>query len=57
MMWRAALRAVKRAGGGGDGDIVSLVVAGAGIVTLVYATDPQGNIIELQNWSREMGVE
>lgn len=53
----AGLDAVKKAGGGAVGDIVSLVVAGAGTVTLVYATDPEGNIIELQSWSKERNPE
>jgi len=48
----AALDAVKAAGGGAIGEIASLQIAGAGIVTLVYATDPEGNIIELQKWSQ-----
>lgn len=53
----AGLGAVKKAGGGAIGEIVSLVVAGARTVTLVYATDPEDNIIEFQSWSREMRTE
>jgi predicted enzyme related to lactoylglutathione lyase len=48
-----ALEAVEAAGGGAIGEIVSLPVPGAGTVTIVYATDPEGNIVELQTWSRE----
>ncbi|MDY0041683.1 MAG: VOC family protein, partial [Desulforhabdus sp.] len=48
----AALDAVKAAGGGAIGEIASLEIPGAGIVTIVYATDPEGNIIELQTWSK-----
>jgi len=48
----AALDAVKAAGGGAVGEIASLEIPGAGIVTIVYATDPEGNIIELQTWSK-----
>jgi predicted enzyme related to lactoylglutathione lyase len=44
------LRAVLAAGGGTVGEMVSVEVAGAGAITFVYATDPEGNIIELQHW-------
>jgi len=48
----AAARAEVLAAGGSDyGAIVSLPVPGAGVVTFVYVTDPEGNIIELQSWS------
>lgn len=43
--------AVLAAGGSAVGDEVSLKIPGAGTVTFVYVTDPEGNIIELQNWS------
>jgi predicted enzyme related to lactoylglutathione lyase len=43
--------AVIAAGGSTVGEAVSLKIPGAGTVTFVYATDPEGNIIELQNWS------
>lgn len=46
----AALSAVQRAGGGMLGELVKVQVAGAGTITLVYATDPEGNILELQRW-------
>ena len=48
----AARDAVLAAGGGTIGEIVSVDVPGAGMVTFVYLTDPEGNIIELQHWSR-----
>ena len=47
----SALDAVLAAGGGALGNVVSLDVPGAGQVKFVYATDPEGNIIELQQWS------
>lgn len=47
----AARDAVIEAGGGTVGKLVSLEVPGAGRVTFVYVTDPEGNIIELQRWS------
>ncbi len=30
--------------------IVSHEVPGAGLLTFTYATDPEGNILELQRW-------
>jgi predicted enzyme related to lactoylglutathione lyase len=47
----AACQAVLAAGGGMLGEIVSVEVAGAGWITFAYATDPEGNLIELQRWS------
>lgn len=49
----ASLNAVRLAGGGAIGNVVSLAIPGVGTVTIVYATDPEGNIIELQTWSKE----
>jgi predicted enzyme related to lactoylglutathione lyase len=47
----AAKEAVLAAGGGTVGQVVSLEVPGAGTVTFVYLTDPEGNVLELQRWS------
>lgn len=44
----AARDAVIAAGGGTVGDTVSVDIRGVGEITFVYATDPEGNIIELQ---------
>jgi hypothetical protein len=41
---------VMAAGGGSVGDLVALEIPGAGTVTLIYVTDHEGNIIELQKW-------
>ena len=43
--------AVLKEGGRLIGDIVTVKVEGAGNVTFLYLTDPEGNIIELQKWS------
>jgi catechol 2,3-dioxygenase-like lactoylglutathione lyase family enzyme len=51
----SARQAVLAAGGGQYGDLVSVPVQGAGTVTFVYVTDPEGNIIELQRWDRSEG--
>jgi predicted enzyme related to lactoylglutathione lyase len=48
----SALDVVKAAGGGAVGQIVALPIPGAGTVTIVYATDPEGNVIELLKWSK-----
>jgi predicted enzyme related to lactoylglutathione lyase len=48
----SALDAVKTAGGGAVGQIASLPIPGVGTLTVVYATDPEGNIIELLKWSK-----
>lgn len=37
-------------GGREVGKVVTLDIPGAGRLTLVYMTDPEGNIIELQHW-------
>ena len=47
-----AQNAVIEAGGGGVGKRVSVDIPGAGSITLIYATDPEGNIVELQKWSK-----
>jgi predicted enzyme related to lactoylglutathione lyase len=49
---QAAVATVQAAGGGIVGDVVSVQVAGAGALTFAYATDPEGNVIELQHWAR-----
>lgn len=41
---------VLRHGGVGVGEPASHEVAGVGLLTFVYMKDPEGNIIELQNW-------
>ena len=46
----AALAAVIGAGGSALGDVATSTVRGAGVLRVVYARDPEGNIIELQKW-------
>ncbi len=46
-----ALAAVENAGGGTVGEIVMRNVEDAGDLHVVYARDPEGNIVELQKWS------
>ena len=47
----AARREVLRAGGRDYGKTATVKVPGKGTITLVYMTDPEGNIVELQRWS------
>jgi len=46
-----ALRAVQMHGGSSVGEIVTTHVTGVGTLRVVYARDPEGNIVELQKWS------
>jgi predicted enzyme related to lactoylglutathione lyase len=48
----AAREKVLAAGGRSIGEVVSVEIPDAGRITFVYVTDPEGNIIELQRWSR-----
>jgi len=47
---QAALQAVIDAGGASLGEVVRVPIQGAGTITWTYARDPEGNILELQNW-------
>jgi predicted enzyme related to lactoylglutathione lyase len=46
-----ALETVISAGGGSVGEIATAEVGGVGLLQVVYARDPEGNILELQKWS------
>lgn len=45
-----ALDEVRKNGGGTVGNVTSHEVEGVGLLSFVYATDPEGNIVELQSW-------
>ncbi|NMC13137.1 MAG: VOC family protein, partial [Chloroflexi bacterium] len=47
-----ARQAVLKSGGGSVGEVVTLQIATGDQVTWCYVTDPEGNIIELQSWSK-----
>jgi glyoxylase I family protein len=49
---RAAHAAVIAAGGREVGQIVTTEIAGAGRIEFAYVTDPDGNVIELQQWQK-----
>jgi predicted enzyme related to lactoylglutathione lyase/NTP pyrophosphatase (non-canonical NTP hydrolase) len=46
----AAREAVLAAGGADLGKVIHREIPGAGTITFVYMTDPEGNILELQRW-------
>jgi catechol 2,3-dioxygenase-like lactoylglutathione lyase family enzyme len=46
----SARRAVIEAGGSDVGKLVSTEIPGAGQIRFVYMADPEGNVIELQQW-------
>lgn len=46
-----AREAVLAAGGQGVGDVVSQEIPGVGSISFAYVRDPEGNIIELQEWT------
>jgi catechol 2,3-dioxygenase-like lactoylglutathione lyase family enzyme len=48
----AAREEVIAAGGRAIGDVVTLTAPNGARVTWTYLTDPEGNVIELQTWSR-----
>ncbi len=41
---------IKNWGGQDIGKLVTLTIPGAGTLTLIYMSDPEGNIVELQKW-------
>ena len=48
----SARAAVLAAGGQPVGEVVTLTTATGAKVTWVYVTDPEGNVLELQSWSK-----
>ncbi len=47
----STLTRVLERGGSALGEITERDIQGVGKLTFVYATDPEGNILELQSWS------
>ena len=41
---------IKEFGGSDYGEKVTIDISGSGKLTLIYMTDPEENIIELQRW-------
>ncbi len=46
------LKSLIKNGGKATGEVTQKEVEGVGKLTFVYAKDPEGNLIELQNWMR-----
>lgn len=46
------LARLEAAGGSALGEVVVRPVEGVGVLTFVYARDPEDNIVELQSWDR-----
>jgi predicted enzyme related to lactoylglutathione lyase len=46
----AAREAILEAGGSSIGKTTTVQIPGAGTITFIYLTDPEGNILELQRW-------
>jgi len=40
-------------GGGLYGELIEKEIKGVGFIKAIYAKDPEGNIIEIQNWKKE----
>jgi predicted enzyme related to lactoylglutathione lyase len=51
-----ALAEVLANGGSRLAEVVTKEIAGVGLLTFVYARDPEGNILELQSWKKDAPV-
>jgi predicted enzyme related to lactoylglutathione lyase len=49
---QATARAVFNYGGSAVGELTERDVPGVGLLTFQYVADPEGNIIEIQNWKK-----
>ncbi len=49
---KKVLKKLLKHGGNANGEVVTRKVKGAGKLTFVYVRDPEGNLIELQNWKK-----
>ena len=52
----ATLRDLLEAGGSRAGEVVTREIPGAGRLAFTYARDPEGNLVELQSWTRPEGA-
>jgi predicted enzyme related to lactoylglutathione lyase len=51
----AVARAAFNHGGSAVGELTAREVPGVGLLTFQYVADPEGNIIEVQNWKKSPG--
>ncbi len=49
---RKTLAKMERRGGRPVGKIAKTAIPGAGTLEIVYARDPEGNVVELQRWAK-----
>ena len=49
----ATARAIVERGGSGVGELTERDYPGVGFLTFQYVTDPEGNIVEIQNWKKQ----
>ena len=47
-----SVKEIEANGGGLVGEEIRTIVPGVGILSVVYARDPDGNILEIQNWKK-----
>ena len=47
-----AIKLLVQNGGNELGEVVSKEIKGVGILNFTYATDPEGNIVEIQSWEK-----
>ncbi len=47
----ATAQTIREAGGRDVGRLTEREIPGAGLITFQYLADPEGNIVELQNWA------
>ena len=50
----ACIRSILKHGGSHVGRISNTAVKGVGTITFAYMADPEGNILEIQHWDREI---
>jgi predicted enzyme related to lactoylglutathione lyase len=52
----ATTRSIYALGGSAAGELTVHKVPGVGRLTFQYVVDPEGNIIEIQNWQKKINV-
>ena len=50
----ATARAIFERGGSAVGELTVRDFPGVGLLTFQYVTDPEGNIVEIQNWQKNL---
>ena len=50
---QATARAIFERGGAPVGELIVQEITGVGLLTFQYVADPEGNILEIQNWKKD----